>query len=1748
MADEVQIIARVVPDGVRSEDGKRLLRVSLALVPDLRGIAGGAPIDIENWPAKLFELRTKLKLFAAKQPSQRPTELIWLTRDGKQGAQDGPQAQEFNKQRADAANVLWRRIFLAHCGAEKQFTALKEALKEPKSDTELMKVDKGAAKAVVGDPFAYPVAPLARGVEALYGAQLVASLVAVAGAHPIDGKREPWDAARPIISPRFFDALNNNFGIFAPDTHTNRLVTGAKLDYRWNVASSDNRAKVKAIGQALEAAGRPKLGDKGLPEAPEAKKNYVSPDFIRSLDLHLSAELSFNLRTAQHALDVSTSIGLAVGGGAKINVSAAPHKPAFPYAGLDVHFGRMAIDPTQWMRGYFGPRPQDATLSPLERQEARSAEDELRRAVAAYHASWRPDVEGGVVGPQTTEQTRIEAARRKFLAILMRPSLAKFLGLIIDIEIMDDDALRTLGDRFCMFADFGDGQPDARRVWTATMLVRKSGIPHFFGPCPQPDFANFVGVKTVDGEGLRLSYQQGVLDLAATGSDGDPRFALIDFDVDAAVQALENTGHSRTTARQKGALDEDIRGVLPNLRTRGIALIDRDRTKQIVEEIANASVTRQATAKVLYAEDLVVGYRIDVGLCAGDDPGVPPKERWRSITDRLVQYDLNDVPKKYDAWLGADADRENGFVKPLTRVVKDADRTERFCAQETLAVWTGGSLAVGTGDRPPSIAERRKDEHGKMESEEELARRVWQNPAERLFPVTEVDGYDELGMNLGFALPKTAPGAGLPPLRFCRRYWMGARLVYVNGGGISLDSAAGNQYSRKGGDGKPGTTAVGGRQSGSGLLFKRGERAGAPVLLLATDDPLVTTKPSELRGERVETAVLRGASAQRQRQVVPPRTTFDVAEAHGEFDGTQFQRPPGAFNRYARDPASGEFPNVRKSTPSNSNPGQVLRTGSSSDAMPYYPDPLARECRLRVLQHETGTGFDKVETLHFYASEDDGIINARPVTLEFHAFTPKQGDPLHNVVSPTGRHPSTIRIYLGEAADLDLLLWSATSNSTCLEAHGPIAYGWDVLTRVAPLLKARMDPAAPAGHESETAVALAAVIDLLSDPKKKNDSVDKQAASLMAGLLSALQGPAPTVNDQRRLRVVRPVRKPLQAPRIAKVDVVCRRPDGQTVTRKRVNALVPVRVLPPRLPDGTGEQPSGGWVDYVADQEEIHDTVTDPNQQLCFESQAGASQTFFVGTARVHRASTGKVRFEAVWTEFPDAVVLKDDGFHHQPSRGGPAVFAVEKFSRDDGRGLSDLDLLRDEAGALRGLKIDFPDTKARRLTFRLYGVSRFTEFYPPPTASPKRGDPRAEDFELTDSKYDLELWVPSTARPAPPVVDRILPVFRWDTDRSKDRIVVTREVDLRIYLKRPWHSSGEGESLGVICWPPNLFGDGTADDVARCTLLDRDAPNVINPKEEFLTRWGADPVHLSGDLSDLIPADQFKSADRQDGDLLLSLPHRDNDLPGGTPKLDIDKGCPNDPPDPRRARRGRASGDEGVRVAIASYVPTLDRQRGDAWYCDVPIRPGESYFPFVRLGLARYQPHSLKDFELSYPVAEWAQIPPRREAVIEFIDKRTILVVVKGIGYHQSQGDEIPEQRDFIDRPRLRIRVCRAVSDSGIPHQGDEINYVPVIVAGKPLDFRRLVPDLNGNTVTWMQKIMLPRTNAEMRYAVILEEFEVMVADGTDEEHPGREVLTAERGPMFACTIPFLAPHVPGTVPKGGASGAEDKELASST
>jgi hypothetical protein len=199
-----------------------------------------------------------------------------------------------------------------------------------------------------------------------------------------------------------------------------------------------------------------------------------------------------------------------------------------------------------------------------------------------------------------------------------------------------------------------------------------------------------------------------------------------------------------------------------------------------------------------------------------------------------------------------------------------------------------------------------------------------------------------------------------------------------------------------------------------------------------------------------------------------------------------------------------------------------------------------------------------------------------------------------------------------------------------------------------------------------------------------------------------------------------------------------------------------------------------------------------------------------------------------------------------------------------------------------------------------------------------------------------------STRRPDPPKILYAMPTFtQISSDQGPNSVVATREVNgLRVFLDRPWWSSGDGELLGVIL--PFNSGTGGA--------------------EHLVTRRGKDPIWAGDNVTEVPSLDDFPAAvDTRNG---LTVP-------GGPP---------------------------GAVFTVAGHEvkPDLENLR---WYCDIDINLfPEPYTPFYRFALARYQPHSVAGLELS-PIVQldYMQLYPDRYASVFRFSESSANVYVSG-------------------------------------------------------------------------------------------------------------------------------------------------------
>ena len=414
----------------------------------------------------------------------------------------------------------------------------------------------------------------------------------------------------------------------------------------------------------------------------------------------------------------------------------------------------------------------------------------------------------------------------------------------------------------------------------------------------------------------------------------------------------------------------------------------------------------------------------------------------------------------------------------------------------------------------------------------------------------------------------------------------------------------------------------------------------------------------------------------------------------------------------------------------------------------------------------------------------------------------------------------------------------------------------------------------------------------------------------------------------------------------------------------------------------------------------------------------GETTQDLAGTVVVHRPSTGQLALVGTWTD-PVDDPADPDGPGERTTVGRP-VLAGEGTPPSPSIDVAyDPDPVSGAPVAFTG-KQSIGDTRRHLIAYEAIGTTRYLEHFvqratvvlegttpfqvsrlgivpgtdqlrAPGGGAPYRRDvdyaidpgngtiARVDDGAIPDGEaVEIALVAPpvsrtsapatvdvlSTTRPDPPVVGWIVPSYGWsegDAMHRRERTRTRHGGGLRIFLERPWWSSGYGEQLAVVLANGPV---AATDDQLRA----------------LVTTVGADPVVVTGGVGEHpAPTDLPLATSTEAG---LTLPE--------------------------------LVGRPGTTVAIAAHDVVWDAARG-RWACDVVLPPGLSYTPFVRLALARYQPGSIDGVELSAvaPV-EWAQLAPDRTVTLlrDPRDRRNLTVTVAGVTPTATvDGGALPNQ-----------------------------------------------------------------------------------------------------------------------------------------
>lgn len=440
----------------------------------------------------------------------------------------------------------------------------------------------------------------------------------------------------------------------------------------------------------------------------------------------------------------------------------------------------------------------------------------------------------------------------------------------------------------------------------------------------------------------------------------------------------------------------------------------------------------------------------------------------------------------------------------------------------------------------------------------------------------------------------------------------------------------------------------------------------------------------------------------------------------------------------------------------------------------------------------------------------------------------------------------------------------------------------------------------------------------------------------------------------------------------------------------------------------------------------------------------GDTAVSLVGAVDLHGPSTERLDVEGAWEEWVDDITKP------APERISTTAAACGMPVRPD----EDLLVMSITDGALpqpdgstvylHKAEHQMGDTKRRLVDYRMRATTRYREYFPALLT------PAVDDLSLVGPVRTLD--VPSTARPAKVNVREILPLFRWEERTEPEHpfgLRRTRRSGLRLYLDRPWYSTGDGELLGVL--------------IAK-------GPDAL--VEGAVSQWGSDPVFRQQGpavrgvlpLTDLLRASGFD--DRP-------VPGRPVGPPATLPLVD---------------RSGQPA------AWVLGYQPEYSAERR-LWFVDIAFDPGTAFWPFVQLAVARYQPSSLNGLHLG-PVlqCDFAQLPPERTATLSRTDETHVRVVVTG-----AVGHPLVERKErmgtFVELV-AHTRTMRARIERFDASVGTDLGWVTVSQVELP------ILGIDGTVVSWAGEMDLPmavppRTpGTSSTWRVTLEEWEYLPAD----------------------------------------------------
>ena len=1353
---------------------------------------------------------------------------------------------------------------------------------------------------------------------------------------------------------------------------------------------------------------------------------FEYPDYAeRGLQTFSVRETLSAIKTVYQKAAVELALPSELGQGDDGHGGGNRNKLAAMLDGLDVHWdGRLA---SRWRavmrdRGGFRPRSVDRRTNRVLDSEGlylttgqHDPADYKTTALpfAVFHHMPTPPQKDN---PVTIDTTEVIDFHRALTSLNSYPALLRALGLVFDLELPAEFVATTTPATFGTLAVV-----DTSREWQVATKVPKLETayvnlslgnnrlfltaPHFLckstlppGECQPAPPVLAIGLINLDPADFGLAQvdvdgaMHKTMTVAETFNNPDPG-------------ANEAKNVQPQAAAHPEIYDRDA--TLPALRSGGFSLFADERGMRLMSQMSqsqtfNETMESGGTQKrPFFAEDLLRGYRLDVWDSHTDG--------WHSLHRRVGSYQIGE--------LSFEPGEEEGFVQtaamqPAPGAAEGPDGTDLYL-HEAIARWAGWSLSV---PMPGKHLSRYGDPDKAVAPDDDPMGEYLEDQPETPFKMT-----------VNYQIVQ----GSLPRLVFGRRYRLRARAVDLAGNSLNHDSPLAAALS----------LVMGLPRNLNGRPYLRYEPVDSPMVVIR--DPLAVTG----NGSTVDRLVIRTfndgieqdeAAADltaNDRHLLPPRTSVEMGERLGMFDDAAGKiKADAATYKLIVDRDAGEL-SVQTIAIAGQEPREFpVEPADRIDALVYLPDVLAEGAALRWLPGAPDGALAYVEPGSGAAAPVDYAPLADP--------NPRPGSA--TLISFDGDGDWQSRV------GLRLALVEPAAGQTDARPQ------WDPAGRMLTVYLAKGQTAVAPLSSYLSAGGLKLMgqwewlrqyIELITLLKPQPQYLQPGAAVDRVNhvLQLAVEGGHWMLNPPTLLTLIHAVQQPLGRPRFMPLNV-----DHDDDW----NGYDPLHTAPVRnRQDPVELAPITAW------------------------RRLGKTEAYLMGALAVHGAGSAQIELHSAWSEPLDDPEKSDwqmvDRTAHVDTIPLPTAQEGYLYTAEaEQRMVGYYDLEHDQIVFTRlgdrGGPLDqaygnyfsqaaprqiFSDTKRRKVAYTAIATSRYREYFPTDAQQEAAGLP---PLDFTRRSEPVVVDVPASERPLAPSVAYVLPTFGWQrqTETNMKRSVRFGG-GLRVYLERPWFSSGEGELLGVALWSGS---NGALNESTR----DKYKP--------YFTQWGMDPIWKTADLSYAPGVSSFP--DRVAYDYGVSLEESSARLDDGRPG----------------------------RMDVAGFPVEFDPER-KLWFADLTIKTDNAtYTPFVRLALVRYQPHALVDAQISRVVlADFAQITPDRSVLITVDPNvpRQLRLVVSGVAPIGPRAVVVGQQpAQLAPRPtQIRVRVQSHAGQIESDLAWQDVDDAQIAVA-TPL-FDAPYPG-KPNLEMWAGVVTFGQAAAAGRYRLLIEEREYISADYT--------------------------------------------------